>query len=108
MLTGRTEEDVGTARRHLGDGVDVVASDATSLVDIAALGEHVEERLGRVDAVFVSAGISRAASVEETSGDIYDEVFAVNVRGPYFTLQRLASLMAEGSGIVLATSVSNV
>ena len=58
--------------------------------------------------MFVSAGISRPASVDETSEDIYDEVFAVNVKGPYFTLQRLAPLMAEGGGIVLATSVSNV
>jgi NAD(P)-dependent dehydrogenase (short-subunit alcohol dehydrogenase family) len=108
LVTGRTEQGVETARRQLGDQVEVVVSDTTSLVDIAALGEHVEERLGRVDAVFVSAGISRAASVEETSEDIFDEVFAVNVKGPYFTLQRLVPLMAEGSGIVLATSVSNV
>ena len=108
LVTGRTEQGVETARRQLGDQVEVVVSDTTSVVDIAALGEHVEERLGRVDAVFVSAGISRAASVEETSEDIFDEVFAVNVKGPYFTLQRLVPLMAEGSGIVLATSVSNV
>ena len=59
LVTGRTEEGVETARRQLGDQVEVVVSDTTSVVDIAALGEHVEERLGRVDAVFVSAGISR-------------------------------------------------
>jgi NAD(P)-dependent dehydrogenase (short-subunit alcohol dehydrogenase family) len=108
LVTGRTAADVETAQRQLGDRVDVIASDATSLADIAALGEHVEERLGRVDAMFVSAGISRAASVEDTSEELYDEVFDVNVKGPYFTIQRLAPLMSEGSGIVLATSVSNV
>ena len=46
LVTGRTEEDAENARRQLGDRVDVVVSDATSLVDIAALGEHIEERLG--------------------------------------------------------------
>lgn len=56
----------------------------------------------------MSAGISRAASVEETSEELYDEVFDVNVKGPYFTIRRPAPLMTEGSGIVLATSVSNV
>ncbi len=108
LVTGRTEAGAGTARRQLGDQVDVVVSDATSPAAIAALGEQVEERLGRVDALFVSAGISRAASVEETSEELYDEVFDVNVKGPYFTIRRLAPLMTEGSGIVLATSVSNV
>ncbi len=108
LVTGRTEAGAETARRQLGDQVDVVVSDATSLADIAALGEHAEERLGGIDAMFVSAGISRAATVEETSEELYDEVFDVNVKGPYFTIQRLAPLMTEGSGIVLATSVSNV
>lgn len=108
LVTGRTEAGAETARAQLGDQVDVVASDAASLADIAALGEHVQERLGRIDAVFVSAGISRAASVEETSEELFDEVFDVNVKGPYFTIQRLAPLMAAGGGIVLATSVSNV
>ncbi|MBV9793460.1 MAG: SDR family NAD(P)-dependent oxidoreductase, partial [Actinobacteria bacterium] len=108
LVTGRTEADIKTARRHLGDRVDVTASDATSLADIATLGEYVEKRLGRVDAMFVSAGISRAATVEEKSEELYDEVFDVNVKGPYFTIQRLAPLMSQGSGVVVVTSVSNV
>lgn len=67
LVTGRTEADAETAREQRGGRVDVVVSDATSLADIAALGEHAEERLGRVDAMFVSAGICRAATVEETT-----------------------------------------
>ena len=70
LVTGRTEADAQTTREELGDRVDVVASDATSLADIAALSEHVEKRLGRVNAMFVSAGISRAATVEETSEEL--------------------------------------
>jgi NAD(P)-dependent dehydrogenase (short-subunit alcohol dehydrogenase family) len=108
LVTGRTKAKAETARAQLGGQVDVVVSDATSLADIAALGKHVEDRLGRVDAMFVSAGISRAAAMEETSEELYDEVFDANVKGPYFTIQRLAPLMTEGGGIVLATSVSNV
>jgi NAD(P)-dependent dehydrogenase (short-subunit alcohol dehydrogenase family) len=108
VVTGRTEANVEAARRELGDGVLVVASDATSPADIAALAETIGEHLGQLDALVVSAGISRAATVEETSQALYDEVFDVNTKGPYFTVQRLAPLMAEGGGIVLITSVSNV
>ena len=58
LVTGRTEEGVESARRQLGDQVDVVVSDTTSLVDIAALGEHVEERL---DVASMEVGDSRGA-----------------------------------------------
>jgi NAD(P)-dependent dehydrogenase (short-subunit alcohol dehydrogenase family) len=34
----------------------------------------------------------------------YDELFAINTRGPYFAVQRLVGLMSEGGGIVLTTS----
>jgi NAD(P)-dependent dehydrogenase (short-subunit alcohol dehydrogenase family) len=40
--------------------------------------------------------------------EIYDQIFAVNVKGPYFTVQKLAPLIREGGDIVLTTAVSNV
>lgn len=108
VVTGRTEASVRAARRQLGEGATVLQSDASSLAAIDALAESITERLGALDALFLSAGISRSTSVRETSEAVYDEVFDVNTKGAYFTLQRLAPLMREGGGIVLATSVSNV
>jgi NAD(P)-dependent dehydrogenase (short-subunit alcohol dehydrogenase family) len=45
---------------------------------------------------------------ESMSEEVYDELFAINVKGPYFTVQKLAPLLKEGSGVVLTTSVANV
>ena len=38
---------------------------------------------------------------------IYDEMFTLNAKGPYFTVQKLAPLMSEGGAVVLATTVGN-
>ena len=108
IVTGRTEANVNAARQQLGDGTLVLTSDTTRLADIDALAERITEHVGGLDALFVSAGISRAASLQDTTETVYDEVFAVNAKGAYFTVQRLAPLMRRGGGIVLATSVSNV
>jgi NAD(P)-dependent dehydrogenase (short-subunit alcohol dehydrogenase family) len=58
--------------------------------------------------LFVNAGVSRFAPFEATPEAMYDEVLAVNTKGPYFTVQKLAPLLAEGSGVVLTTSAANV
>lgn len=107
LVTGRTEATLGAARKALGPNVIAVASDAVSLADIDALAARVKSELGTVDALFVNAGITRFAAFESMTESIYDEVLAVNAKGAYFTVQKLAPLMTEGSAVVVTTSVAN-
>src|SRR3954465_14239876 len=104
VVTGRDEAALETAS---GEGLIAVRSDATVQADIDALAGKVEETFGQLDAVFLNAGITAMTSLEETTEQLYDAVFAANTKGPFFTLQRLAPLLAEGCGVVLTTSVSN-
>lgn len=108
LVTGRTKARLDAARGKLGSAATVVDSDTASLPDIDALAGCVQNELGTLDMLFVNAGISRAAPFEATPEAMYDEVLAVNAKGPYFTVQKLAPLMTEGSGVVLTTSVANV
>jgi len=123
MVTGHTSATLDAARESLSAGASgagvsgagasrgeaiVVESDATSLPDIDALADRVKSEFGSFDLLFVNAGVTRFAPFEEMPEAAYDEVFAVNARGPYFSVQRLAPLMAAGSGVVLTTSVANV
>jgi NAD(P)-dependent dehydrogenase (short-subunit alcohol dehydrogenase family) len=107
LVTGHTKATLDAARERLGGAV-VVDSDAASLSDIDALADRVKTEFGTVDMLFVNAGVSRFALFEATPEAMYDEVLAVNTKGPYFTVQKLAPLLAEGSGVVLTTSVANV
>ncbi|MGW4675475.1 SDR family oxidoreductase [Streptomyces sp. NPDC004324] len=108
LITGRTASALDTALEQLGSKAIAVRSDATSLKDIRVLADAVQERFGTVDALFVNAGVTASAPFGSTTEEIYDEVFGVNTKGPYFTVQALAPLLREGSGVVLTTSVVNV
>ncbi|GAA2694002.1 hypothetical protein GCM10009864_80980 [Streptomyces lunalinharesii] len=63
---------------------------------------------GTVDALFAPAGGTGSAPFEATSDEVYDHLPTINAKGSYFTVQKLAPLLVEGSGVVLTTSAVNV
>lgn len=73
-----------------------------------ALVDRVRSEYGTFSGLFVNAGVTRFVPFESMTEAVYDELFAVNAKGPYFTVQKLAALLGAGSGVVLTTSVSNV
>jgi len=90
LVTGRGRAALDTARERLGDNAVAVRSDAASLPDIDALADRARVEFGRLDAVFVNAGITQMTPFEAMTEQLYDELFAVNAKGSYFTVQRLA------------------
>lgn len=107
LFTGRNEKTLEVARRELGPRAHGVRSDTASLADIDALARVVEEKLGRVDLVFINAGFARLGLFEHVAEQVYDQTFDINTKGAYFTAQRLAPLVAEGGSFVFTTSVAN-
>ncbi len=72
-----------------------------------ALAERVRAIVGdRLDILVASAGIAKAATIEETTVEDFDALFAVNVRAPYFLLQQLLPVMCKGSSVVLLSSLA--
>lgn len=106
-VTGRDERRLEAARRELGPRAHVVRSDAALLSDIAALGALVEEKLGRVDFVFLNAGYAKLTAMEQVTEEEYDRTFNVNTKGVYFTVQRLAPLVRQGGSFLFMTSVAD-
>ncbi|GHA82651.1 short-chain dehydrogenase [Streptomyces tendae] len=108
LITGRDQAALDAARDRLGRSAVAVRSDAASLPDIDALADRVKAEFGTVDALFANAGVNGFAPFEATSEELFDQLLTINAKGPYFTIQKLAPLLAEGSGVVLTTSVANV
>ncbi|MFB9451880.1 SDR family oxidoreductase [Dactylosporangium vinaceum] len=106
LITGRDPDRLGTARDRLGGDVVAVRSDTAVPAEVDALAQRVRAECGTVDALLVNAGITSNRPFAQVTADDYDEVFAVNTRGPYFTVQRLAPLLADGGGVVFTTSVA--
>ncbi|AQZ67520.1 3-oxoacyl-[acyl-carrier protein] reductase [[Actinomadura] parvosata subsp. kistnae] len=108
LITGRNQDTLDAAREQLGGDAIAVRSDASSAPDIDALADRVKAEFGSIDALFANAGVNGFAPFESTSEELFDQLMAINAKGPYFTVQKLAPLLAEGSGVVLTTSVANV
>src|ERR1700759_2437774 len=87
-----------TAKRH-GDKAFAIALDVTKTASIEAAVESVVQRWGGVDILVNNAGIFDMAPIVEVTEASYDKIFAVNVRGLFFTLQSVAKRMiARGQG----------
>jgi NAD(P)-dependent dehydrogenase (short-subunit alcohol dehydrogenase family) len=107
LVTGRHREALDDAGRQLGRNGIAVQSDASSLPEIETLADRARAEFGTVDALVVNAGIGSFEPFDAVTEQTFDDVFAINTKGPFFTVQKLAPLLAEGSGVVLTTSIAN-
>jgi NAD(P)-dependent dehydrogenase (short-subunit alcohol dehydrogenase family) len=108
LVTGRSQAGLESARKELGEGAIVVSSDARSLTDIDALASRVKAEFDTFDLLFVNAGFGLFAPLENTTETIYDEMFDLNAKGPFFVVQKLAPFIHRGGAVVLTTSIANV
>jgi NAD(P)-dependent dehydrogenase (short-subunit alcohol dehydrogenase family) len=101
-ITGRRRDQLDGAVSEIGANVTGVRSDSGNPRDLDLLVDAVRAGHGRVDVLYVSAGIG---TVEEplaaVTEDSFDTVFGVNVRGALFTVQKLLPLMSNGGSIIL-------
>ena len=87
-----------TAARH-GEKAAAFALDVTKTASIEAAVENIVQRWGGVDILVNNAGIFDMAPIVEVTEASYDKVFAVNVKGLFFTLQAVAKCMIrQGRG----------
>ena len=108
LVTGRSEAGLESARNDLRKDALVVSSDARSLTDIDALASRVKAEFDTFDLLFFNAGFSIPTPLGSVTEAIYDEMFNLNAKGPFFAVQKLAPLINRGGSVVLTTSVANV
>jgi NAD(P)-dependent dehydrogenase (short-subunit alcohol dehydrogenase family) len=108
LVTGRSQAGLESAQKELGNDALVVSSDARSLTDIDALASRVMAEFDTFDLLFVNAGLGLFAPLENTTEAVYDEMFNLNAKGPFFAVQKLAPLMSQGGAVVLTTAIANV
>jgi NAD(P)-dependent dehydrogenase (short-subunit alcohol dehydrogenase family) len=107
LVTGRSQAGLESAQQELGKDAIVVSSDARSLTDIDALASRVKAEFDTIDLLFVNAGFSIRASLESVTEAVYDEMFNLNAKGPFFAVQKLSPLINRGGSVVLTTSIAN-
>jgi 3-oxoacyl-[acyl-carrier protein] reductase len=92
--------------RASGGRADAVAADLAAPDGAHVLAAQVRNLIGNRLDIFVSnAGISNAAPIESITVKDFDDLFAVNVRAPYFLLQQLLPILGEGGSVVFVSSL---
>ena len=92
--------------RKAGGRADAIAADLAAPDGPHKLARQVRTIVGdRLDILVANAGISRAATIEDTTVEDFDSLFAVNVRAPFFLVQQLLPILHEGSSVVLLSSL---
>ena len=90
-----------------GGRADAIAADLAAPDGPHRLAKQARAIVGdRLDILVANAGISKAATIEETTVEDFDKLFAVNVRAPFFLVQQLLPILSKGSTIVFVSSLS--
>ena len=105
VISGRSKKTLEEAVKTIGNGVLAVQSDVSKFADVDKLYAEVSQKLGKIDVLFVNAGVAKFAPLAETSESVYDEQFDINIKGAYFTIQKALPFLNDGASIILNTSV---
>lgn len=106
-IAGRSKKTLDEAVKAIGNGVLAIQGDVAKIADLDRLYSEVSEKLGKIDVLFVNAGVAKFAPLAETSETTYDEQFNINIKGAYFVIQKAIPLLTDGASIILNTSVAD-
>ncbi len=104
---GASEADGVVAEiRKAGGRADAVAADLAAPDGPHKLAKLTRDIVGdRLDILVANAGISKPATIEDTTIEDFDRLFAVNVRAPFFLVQQLMPILSKGSSVILVSSL---
>jgi NAD(P)-dependent dehydrogenase (short-subunit alcohol dehydrogenase family) len=105
VVTGQNAERIASAKQALPAEVSVLRADARVVSDARLVADEIRERYGRLDALFLNAGVGPMQPVEAVDEASFDDNFAVNVKGQFFTLQKVLPLLREGASVVLMSAL---
>ncbi|HVI92174.1 MAG TPA: SDR family oxidoreductase [Dongiaceae bacterium] len=103
----REAEEVVAEIRAAGGRAEAVGADLSKPDGAHHLAKQVRAIVGdRLDILVANAGVAKSAGIEETSVADFDNLFAVNVRAPFFLVQQLLPIFGKGSSIILISSLA--
>src|ERR1700676_2173761 len=99
-------ETVAAEIRKTGARADTIQADLSSKDGAHSLAGKVRGIVGdRLDILVANAGVAKSATIEDTTVEDFDRLFAVNVRSPFFLVQQTLPILGNGSSIVFVSSL---
>jgi NAD(P)-dependent dehydrogenase (short-subunit alcohol dehydrogenase family) len=104
IISGRDLVTLNQAVESIGGDISAIPTNVTDLKQIDRMYDEISAKYGKIDIIFANAGIGKFASIEDTTEALYDEVFNINLKGLYFTIQKASRHLNNNASIVLNTS----
>lgn len=108
VFSGRRQEALDEVSKELSGDFIAVLADAGKVSDAKKLIELATDKYGKIDILFLNAGIAPLSSIADITEDHFDETFDINVKGPFFTIKAAIPHINDGGVIITNTSVVNL
>ena len=105
-ITGRSAESLQDAKNQVGGSTLGFQGDVTDMAHLEQVFAETSEKLGKIDIVFINAGIAKFMPLESVTPEFFDEMMDINFKGAYFTVQKALPYLNEGASIVLNSSIN--
>ena len=105
-ITGRGQAALDAARKEISADLVTILADAADVAAQKAVARDVLGAFGKLDVLFLNAGIADLRSVDQWDEAGFDKTFATNIKGPFFLVQALLPVFANPASIVINASVN--
>ena len=105
VVTGANPNNLAKAQAELA-GIEVILSDQADPAASKALADDVAARHGRIDILFVNAGIAAFSPLEQLTLEDFDRQFDINVRGALFAAKAATPHIPSGGSIIFTASTA--
>jgi 3-oxoacyl-[acyl-carrier protein] reductase len=106
---GRSEREAESLVSEIqseGGSANAIPADLGTPEGAELLAKQVRSTVGeRLDVLVLNAGISKAARLADHTVEDFDNLFATNVRSPFFMVQQLLPILGDGSNIIVISSI---
>ncbi|MGB6037770.1 MAG: SDR family oxidoreductase [Cryomorphaceae bacterium] len=104
IITGRSAERIEAAAEELG--VKGVVADVGDVSAISSLVDQIKSEYGKVDILFVNAGIFQPAPVGQISEEMFDHQMGINFKGALFTVEKFIPILNDGASVINLSSIN--
>lgn len=106
VITGRDVSSLNKAKENISGEILAIPCDTKNISEIEQSFRKINKHYGKIDVLFVNAGISQQAGLNEVTEEIFDRMDNINYKGAYFTVQKSVPYLNDGASIILNASVA--
>lgn len=106
VITGRNKAAIDSAVAELGVNASGILADVSVVQQTQSLVDEVKSLYGKVDILFINAGVFYPSPVGQLTEAIFDEQMGINFKGAVFTLEKFLPILSEGASVINLSSIN--